>query len=118
MNMNTSKKQEGFVLVVVAIVLIVLVGFLALAIDIGVLYSARTLAQEVADAAALAGAYTYIDNPTAPNLAQLAHDSALQVAVNNSILGQPVAAADVTVNPDLTNRRVIVDVRSTQNTYF
>ncbi len=118
MNMNTSKKQEGFVIVAVAIVLIVLVGFLALAIDIGVLYSARTSAQGVADAAALAGAYTYIVNPTAPNLEQLAHDSALQVALNNSIMGQPVAEADVTVNPDPANRRVTVDVQSTQNTYF
>jgi len=118
MNMNTSKKQEGFVIVVVAIALIVLVGFLALAIDIGVLYSARTSAQGVADAAALAGAYTYIDNPTAPNLSQLAQDSALQVALNNSIMGQPIAASDVTVTPDPANRRVTVDVQSTQNTYF
>ena len=118
MNMNTSKKQEGFVIVAVAIVLIVLVGFLALAIDIGVLYSARTSAQGVADAAALAGAYTYINDPGAPDLWQRAHDSALQVALNNSIMGQPVAAADVTVNPDPANRRVTVDVQSTQNTYF
>jgi hypothetical protein len=29
MNMNSSKKQEGFILVVVAVVLIVLIGFLA-----------------------------------------------------------------------------------------
>src|SRR5438094_10624960 len=116
MNMNTSKKQEGFVLAVLAIVLVALVGFLALAIDIGVLYSARTSAQGVADAAALAGAYTYVANPGAPDLWQLAHDSALQVALNNSIMGQPVAAADVTVNPDLANRRVTVDVQSTQNT--
>src|SRR6266566_9804442 len=66
MNMNTSKKQEGFVLVVLAIVLLALVGFLALAVDIGVLYSARTSAQGVADAAALAGAFTFInDTPIA-----------------------------------------------------
>src|SRR3989442_4644766 len=61
MNTNTSKKQEGFVLVVVAVVLVALIGFLALAVDVGVLYSARTSAQEVADAAALAGAFTFIN---------------------------------------------------------
>src|SRR5207245_5759111 len=44
--------------------------------------------------------------------------NALQVALNNSVLGQPVAAADVNVNVDVANRRVAVDVQSTQNTYF
>src|SRR5205809_5865132 len=117
MNMNTSKKQEGFVLVVVAIVLVALIGFLALAVDIGALYSARTSAQEVADAAALAGAFTFINDTKSPQ-PQTASDNALQVALNNSILGQPVAAGDVNVNVDTANRRVTVDVQSTQNTYF
>src|SRR5205809_4859789 len=117
MNMNTSKKQEGFVLAVLAIVLVVLVGFLALAVDIGVLYSARTSAQGVADAAALAGAFTFINDTKSPQ-PQTASDNALQVALNNSILGQPLAAGDVNVNVDTANRRVTVDVQSTQNTYF
>ena len=67
MNMNTSKKQEGFVIAVLAIVLLALVGFLALAVDIGVLYSARTSAQGVADAAALAGAFTFINDTKSCN---------------------------------------------------
>ena len=117
MNSNTSKKQEGFVLVVVAIVLMVLVGFLALAVDIGVLYSARTSAQEVADAAALAGAYTFVNDTQSPQ-PQTASNNALQVAVNNSILGQAVAAGDVNVSVDVPNRRITVDVQSAQNTYF
>src|SRR5438132_11649531 len=117
MNRNNSKKQEGFVLVVVAIVLLALVGFLALAVDIGVLYSARTSAQGIADAAALAGAFTFINDTQSPQ-PQTASRNALQVARNNSVLGQPVAAADVNVNVDVANRRVTVDVQSTQNTYF
>ena len=117
MNMNTSKKQEGFVLVVLAIVLLALVGFLALAVDIGVLYSARTSAQGVADAAALAGAFTFINDTQSPQ-PQTASSDALQVALHNSILGQPVAAGNVNVNVDVGNRRVTVDVQSTQNTYF
>ncbi len=117
MNMNTSKKQEGFVIAVLAIVLLALVGFLALAVDIGVLYSARTSAQGVADAAALAGAFTFINDTKSPQ-PQTASDNALQVALNNSILGQPVAAGNVNVNVDVGNRRVTVDVQSTQNTYF
>src|SRR5437867_11605953 len=117
MNTNTSKKQEGFVLVVVAVVLVALIGFLALAVDVGVLYSARTSAQEVADAASLAGAFTFINDTKSPQ-PQTASNHALQVALNNSILGQPVTAADVKVNVELDKRRVTVDVQSTQNTYF
>jgi len=118
MNMNTSKKQEGYVVVVVAALLAALTGFLALAVDIGVLYSARTSAQEVADAAALAGAFTF--SPYYPNSPQpqTASNHALRVALNNSVLGQPITAADVNVNVNVANRRVTVDVQSTQNTYF
>src|SRR2546427_11793241 len=103
MNRNNSKKQEGFVLVVVAIVLVALVGFLALAVDVGVLYSARTSAQEVADAAALAGAFTFINDTQSPQ-PQTASDNALQVALNNSILGHPVAAGGVEVKVRVWNR--------------
>src|SRR5437667_1799125 len=117
MNMNTSKKQKGFVLVVLALLLVALIGFLALAVDIGVLYSARTSAQEVADAAALAGAFTFI-NDTQSSQPQTPSSNRLQVALNNSAPGQPVSAADVNVNVDVANRRVTVDVQSTQNTYF
>jgi putative Flp pilus-assembly TadE/G-like protein len=117
MTIQREKKEEGFVAITLAVLLVALIGFVALAADVGVLYSARTTAQSVADAAALAGAFTFINNPTAvqPNTAQ---DHALQVALNNKILGTAVTAADVTVNVDVANRRVTVDVANTQNTYF
>src|SRR2546427_10676283 len=99
MNMNTSKKQEGFVIAVLAIVLVALVGFLALAVDIGALYSARTSAQGIADAAALAGAFTFINDTHSPQ-PQTASDNALHLALNNPILCQPVASADVHVHVD------------------
>src|SRR5437867_10019199 len=103
MNANTLQKQEGFVLIVVALMLILLVGFLAFAVDIGILYSARTSAQDVADAAALAGAYTFINDTKSPQPAT-ASNNAVQVAVNNSILGQAVAAGDVNVSVDVPNQ--------------
>src|SRR4029450_11074669 len=118
MKESTPDKQKGFVLVVVAIMLIALIGFVALGVDTGALYSARTSAQEVADAAALAGAFTYIKDPRNPNPAALAINDALLVATNNTVMGQPVVAADVTVTPDVANRRVTVEVRSAQPTYF
>jgi hypothetical protein len=112
-----KNKEEGFVLITLAIVLVVLIGFVALAVDVGVLYGAKTSAQSVADAAALAGAYTFIADTKAVQ-PDTAYNNALQVALNNSVMGTPVTSGDVTVNVDVANRRVTVDVASTQNTYF
>src|SRR5262252_1291280 len=109
--------QKGFVLVVVAILLIVLVAFVALGVDTGALYSARTSAQEVADAAALAGAFTFVNDPTAVQPAT-ATNAATQVAINNSIMGKPVVATDVVATADIVNRKVTVTVTSVQPTYL
>jgi Tfp pilus assembly protein PilX len=117
MTTKDRNKEEGFVLITVAVVLLAVIGFVALGVDVGVLYGARTSAQQVADAAALAGAFTFINNPTAVQ-PDTAYNHALQVALNNSVLGTPVAAADVTVTVDVANRTVKVDISSTQNTYF
>jgi len=53
---TSVKKQRGSVIVITAICLIVLIGIGALAIDVGYLYATRAELQNVADAAALAGA--------------------------------------------------------------
>src|SRR4029434_7297204 len=105
MRTSNAEQQKGFVLVMVALTLVILIGFVALGVDSGVLYSARTAAQEAADAAALAGAFTYINTPKATQPAT-ATAYATQIAVNNKILGKAIAAADVTVTPDVANRRV------------
>ena len=51
-----GKGQQGIVILFLALCLFVLIGFAALAIDIGYLYTTRSELQNVADAAALAGA--------------------------------------------------------------
>jgi Flp pilus assembly protein TadG len=51
-----SARQRGQALVIVALMLIVLIGFLALAIDVGNAYAERRFMQNAADAGALAGA--------------------------------------------------------------
>src|SRR5688572_29702575 len=91
---GTGKREEGFFLIAVALLLIVLVGFVALAVDTGALFGARTAAQEIADAAAMAGAFTFTNTPTAPQPAT-ATMHALGVATNNAVLGQAIAAGDV-----------------------
>jgi hypothetical protein len=82
------------VLVLFAIVIIVLLGMCALAIDLGVLYTAATDAQAVADAAALAGASAWRDTQNR----DAAVAAAVQIAGKNAILGQPYR---VDVNKDI-----------------
>jgi hypothetical protein len=53
---HVIKDQNGFALVLLGLTIVVLLGFAALAVDIGYLYAARNELQNAADAAALAGA--------------------------------------------------------------
>ena len=105
---------RGFVLVVVALLLVTLIGFVALGVDMGALYSAKASAQEMADAAALAGAFTFINNPVEDQPAT-AENYAREIATNNFIMGK---AADVEVAVNVPKRQVTVVIRSTQETHF
>ena len=81
---SSSNKQRGTVIVYVGIVIIVLLGFTALAVDLGHLYAAKNELQNAADAGALAGAQVlYLGNGTAvnPDANQTAHNIA---TANNS----------------------------------
>jgi Putative Flp pilus-assembly TadE/G-like len=100
--------QRGMTLLVVCLLLIAFLGVAALCIDLGVLYTARTSAQHAADAAALAGAFTFL-NPGAvqPDAAQQA---AIAVAATNKIVGQSVSIAAGDVAVDTAARRVTVTV--------
>jgi Putative Flp pilus-assembly TadE/G-like len=115
------RAQRGMTLVVVCLLLIAFLGIAALCIDLGVLYTARTSAQHAADAAALAGAFTFVNSPTAtqPNAAQQA---AIATAGANKILGQTVTIASGDVVVDTATRRVTVTVSrlgtSGINTFF
>jgi Flp pilus assembly protein TadG len=104
-------RERGVTLPLTALFLVVLFVFAAMAIDMGIAYTARTSAQHAADAAALAGAYTF-GNPTAsqPSAAQ---STAIVMAAQSKILGAPVtiSAADVAV--DTANQRVTVTVPRT-----
>ena len=54
--------NRGQVLMLVALMLVVLVGFAALAIDMAYMFSVRHELQRCADSGALAGASWFIDN--------------------------------------------------------
>jgi len=112
--------EKGNVLVTVALVLVVLIGFAVLTIDVGMASSARTQAQRAADAAALAGAFTYVTNPnlTGQALTDAVTNSAKNTAAQNTILGTAVTASEVTVSVDTANRRVTTTLTHSTPTFF
>ncbi len=97
MSPGTQRRQRGVTAVLVTLMLTGLMGMAALAVDLGVLYAGKTAAQTAADAAALAGAFTFL-TPSNPQPAT-AVNAAIALAAANSILGEKVAitAGDVTV---------------------
>lgn len=129
------KPRRGGVLVIVAVALPVMLGMAALAIDLGMLYVARSEAQRTADAAALAGASSFIDYSItdAPNQArQNAWNRAVSYAGMNYVRDRTVntgetdgeqgnfyVTEEVTVEADLPNATVRVWVQSQNHrTYF
>src|SRR5690349_14375117 len=60
--MKAGRGEEGQILVITAFCLIALMGFMALAIDVGLLFRAQRHIQIAADAAATAGAIDYYYN--------------------------------------------------------
>ena len=59
---GASHQRRGTVVVAAAIMMVALLGFAALAVDVGNLYAAKGQLQRAADAAALAGASTFSDD--------------------------------------------------------
>ncbi len=104
-------RQRGVTAVLVTLMLTGLMGMAALAVDLGVLYAGKTAAQTAADAAALAGAFTFLT----PSNSQptTAVNAAIALAGANAILGEPVTIAAGDVSVDTTDRLVTVTVPRT-----
>ena len=115
--MQNARGPEGYALVSTALLLVVLCGFAALAIDIGVFMSVRASAQRAADAAALAGAFTFVSNQSAPQPGT-AQNQAMATAGQNVILDRAVAPGEVNVAVNVGARRVTVNVTRTTGSYF
>ena len=114
---SKEKREEGYVVVTVAVLGVVLIGFAALAIDMGALYGSRTTAQKIADAAAIAGVSSFVFNPIASQPGT-ARQYAENTAVGQEILAEAVQLAEVTTIVDVANRRVTVDITRVEDTYL
>lgn len=108
--MDLSKiwhEEKGSALILIATALTLLVGLAALVIDVGMLYAKRLHLQNVADAAALAGAqeiFLDLGNP---------EEVALAYAVTNGVMPE-----EVKVNVNSSNKSITVEVAETRPLFF
>jgi Flp pilus assembly protein TadG len=125
-NSRPRRSERGVTLLMVAISIAVLLAIAALAVDLGVLYTARTSAQHAVDAAALAGATTFAENVPLASQPAAAANAVKGILKANSVMGNQVnldavstiddsgngCAANVGTPPficvDTTNQRVTV----------
>jgi len=107
--------EGGSVLYLVALAIFMLMGMVALAVDLGRLLAARTEAQHVADASALAGAaaFIYVNNPTQQEAT--ARQWAKDYAAQNSVHGTPITLRDMDIDVFTVERKVGVRVRRDQD---
>lgn len=136
---RSPRNERGITVPLTAAFIFTLLAVAALAVDVGVAYTARASVQHAADAAALAGAFTFVNLQNLQNNgdpAQAARDAAAAVANSNYVLGQelakgasPVDATQIVSPPctdmpdnrvcvDAANRRVSVKVMVPVGTYF
>jgi hypothetical protein len=105
------RSEAGVALAFVALLLFVFLGLAALAVDMGLLYGARTEAQRTADSAALAGASMLFDAPTD---AALARSTAIEWASRNPVQGIAPTVLPEDVDVDLGESLVRVRVILTE----
>jgi putative Flp pilus-assembly TadE/G-like protein len=93
---HALRSERGATLILVAVAMTALFGFLALAIDLGMLYVAHSDAQRAADAAALAGASAFLDNSNSAAVGP-ARQRALEYAQRNTFQNGPIDSANVAI---------------------
>ena len=101
------REQRGSVLVVVAASMLALTSVVALAINVGLMTTARVEAQRAADAAALAGAGAFIGSPGNSGLAR---SLATEFAAHNKVRADAVTVQEDDIVIDTDARTVKVTV--------
>jgi hypothetical protein len=105
------RNEQGATAAFVSVGIFVMLGMVALAVDLGKLVSARTESQRVSDSAALAGAASFIfvadNDPTTQE--QYARQWAKEYAAHNEVMGKSVTLRDpADIDVLLTDRKVRV----------
>ena len=120
--------EEGSVLVMVAAALVMMLGVCAIAIDMANLYLARAQAQRAADAAALAGAKSFLitgcatSGCTAGGIQETdGRKQAEAAGGQNDIAGQAASIADSDITfsyPNAYEPQITVVASATVSTFF
>jgi hypothetical protein len=97
--------ERGVALAFVGVALVMLMGIAALAVDLGLLFNARTEVQRVADSAALAGAAGLIDSPGDEALAR---QLATEYAMRNDVRAMGIELRPEDIDVELDRDRVRV----------
>ncbi len=124
---SRARRRRGSALPLVAVCMPVVIGFAALAVDVGYLYDARAQLQRTADATALAGASVLVDEGRLKGGSgqvdsDLARERVTTFAALNPVLGSSpsVASGDITIgrlnNPSNLNEEINTDPSAAYNT--
>ena len=109
---NAASNQKGATLALVAVSMVALLGFAALAVDVGNLLKIRTESQRAADSAALAGAgYLLVDSDDSLG----AVNEAMAFAAKNQVDGTAVTLQAGDVDVDLDSMIVTTRVYNTSD---
>jgi len=87
--------RRGIILPMLALVIVVMVAFLALAIDLGMLAIAKTQVQQSADLAALTAMRTMNGNSSINYNQSAATTNAQNVVTYNSVLGKTLTSSQL-----------------------
>jgi len=101
---SPERRERGQVIVVFALALVVIVAMVGLVIDGGSTYAQRRDMQNVADAAAMAGAYAYTNTPTQSAAITAAQSIATSNGYTNGVNG-------VTINVTVTTEDAFTTVK-------
>jgi Flp pilus assembly protein TadG len=99
--------RQGIAVGLISLMLVVLLGMCALAVDLGMMVAARTEAQRAADAGALSGALSLYESK---NDEDRAREKAIETAEQNTVHGTSTEVRTGDVVVDLPNRSVRVKV--------
>lgn len=109
------RSERGVTLALMAVTVFLMLGMAAIAIDYGMIKSAKAEAQRAMDAAALAGASAFLINDPLQNKTTIAVERAKEYARQHSVHAVLVdtlgacGVAEVCVTVDLANERVRAD---------
>jgi Putative Flp pilus-assembly TadE/G-like len=93
--LRKASTRRGMILPILALTMVAMIGFLALAIDLGMMAIAKTQAQQAADLAALAAART-VNGVSSTNYNQTAATTNAQnVLTYNVVLAQPIQSSQL-----------------------